>query len=595
MRNFKLLLLLLLSLSIITVLIFSVDNLYTSQQHTDESVTEIVTTEKFNSQKLISSSQQPYLVDGFDWSLPAKTSIEPYSGLIEEDQSDLKTIKHRFKILRWDEINPKQGDYDFSKFDSWLDKINPRKALIRLEVNSACETPQWALKKLRFSKDKSLIFWDIKYLELLNPLIQTFAKKYADNVQIAGVQLGIGDGEYNGSCEDYDNKNGWGEFWMSPDELSEAQNDFDLSPELFEQRTLEIIDIYRSSFKGNVGKLAFTNIGTLFTYGSNDAKAYNNSLLRISEYTLKNGLGNRDGQIEIWLRYLDKIYGQKLVPASDGSCKLEFDEAYADSITGRYWGTENEFYGNKEYVLNFHGPYKNQPYRFLISSLRALQMRRNFFTLNGEDFISMDDPVYQTQHFFEYLTKTLGKQKHNTADAFILLGERYITADRAKDHVDESCVKNKEKVAIRSFGRWLTESSKSQPSLKVSMPEEEKYWAQDFYLPEGIDYEYAARQATKFEFNLNDELSRQRCKNGCDVEIKVVFKDIRETTLLIRIAEGLSQSIQTLGDQKIKTASFRINSRFINGLKSSINRSHDFSIESKTEIPLILIRVNFLD
>jgi len=269
---------------------------------------------------------------------------------------------------------------------------------VRLEVNSACEAPKWALKQLRASKDRSLIFWDKNHLKLLKLFVDEFARRYAASPRIAGVQLGIADGEYKQNCDDYDNKDGWGEFWMSPEELAEAEQQFSLTPALFEQRSKEIIDIYANAFGKYRGKLAFTNFGPLYSWGK-IGKPYNKKLKRLAAYAVQKGLGNRDGEIEFWMNYIDPVYGTYLKTQPDGRCRLTFDEAFANKIRGRYWGTENEFYGAKDYVLAVHGPYENQSYRFLVSSLRALQMRRNYISIGGKDEAEMHHPVYKIQDF----------------------------------------------------------------------------------------------------------------------------------------------------------------------------------------------------
>lgn len=575
------------------VLIFGVDVLYDktmAQQEPQQSQplkVERIKASSANSTQL--ESPPPHVIAGFDWSLPASTTVESNSGLIAESNRNLATVNNRFIIVRWDKTNPKKGVYDFSSFDKQLKQLAHKKALVRLEVNSSCEAPAWALQQLRATKDKSLIFWDENYLSLLKPYVEEFAKRYAHSSQIVGVQLGIADGEYRGPCDNFDNKDGWGEFWMSPKVIAESQQSFGFTPEIFEARSKEIIEFYAKAFGINKHKLAYTNLGS-FSWDE-IAIPYNQKMKILAQYAFDIGLGNRDGGTEQWMEWLTRIFGNDFTSHSDGSCSLDFDEKYADTISGRYWGTENEFYGNKDYVLNKHGPYENQPYRFLISSLRALQMRRNFVSVSDDSMAVMKHPLYKTQDFLVYLSKVLGKDKVNTPDAFILLGERYITPEQVKDFKDESCVKNSNgKVAIRSFGRWLTEKSQSKPALKVSMPAEEKYWAQNFYLPDGVDYEYSAREGSQFSFNLNDELSIARCINGCPVEIKVTYKDTLKTTLTVQVAEGVTRALETKGDNQIKTASFKVNSKFENGVSGS-----DFILKSETgAIPLILLRVNFL-
>ena len=552
------------------------------------------------------NAKPAYAVDGFDWSLPKNTSIEKYSGLIDEYDRGIDYVQNFFSIVRWDEANPQKGRYDFSKFEENLANSAPKKALVRLEVNSACEAPKWALKKLRASKDKSLIFWDEAYIDLLRPFINAFAKRYANDPRIIGVQLGIADGEYNDNCE-FDNKDGWGEFWMSPQAIANAQKNFGFTPNKFEKQTKAIIDVYVSAFGKNKGKLAFTNIGPSFSWNT-IAEPYNQKLKSIAKHVWKSGIGNRDGHVEIWMRFIDQVYGVGLVSLEDGSCAMDFNEQYARAIRGRYWGTENEFYGDKDYVKSANGPYKNQPYRFMVSSLRALQMRRNYFSIAGDSMEKMNHPVYKTQDFLRYLSKVMGKQMENTPDAFILLGERYISQDHAKNFSDQACVKNSgKKVAVRSFGRWLMEGSSSTPALRVSMPKSENYWGQNFYMPEGVDYEYSARKARQFEFDLNDSLSKMRCKNSCKAEIKVTFKDTHKTTMNILYGDEVSQGFKTKGDNKIKTVTFNVNSRFqndLNGKDFIINSKtadltlmigNDFMINSKTaDLTLIMVRVNFL-
>ena len=528
-----------------------------------------------------------HLLNGFDWSLPANTSVDNTSGLLAENKANQPMINNQFLIVRWDKTNPQYGVYDFSDFEKQLDSLPHKKALVRLEVNSSCEAPAWALQKLRVTSTKSLIYWDNDYLKLTSPFIQMFAKRYAANPQIIGVQLGLADGEFSGPCEDYDNKDGWGEFWMSPSEREEAESKFSFNPEIFETSSKANIDVYVSAFGKHKNKLAFTNIGTLFTYGKG-SEPYNSRLKEIAKYALAQGVGNRDGAIEQWMSYTDKIYGNIFTTMPDGTCRLDFDENYANKIRGRYWGTENEFYGNDAYILDRHGPYENQPYRFLISSLRALQMRRNFMSLS--DMRDIDDPLYKTQEFLYYLTKVMGKQIENTPDAFVLLGERYIAAFRLEDHHEADCVKkNGDRIPIRSFGRWIEETSEGIPAIKISMSENENFWDQKYYLPDGIDYEYMARESKHFSFDINDQLAQKRCEKGCEVEIKATFKDTVKTSLNIVVAEGRSQFLETKGDNQIKTATFTIKSSLMNKIKSS-----DVVLKSEHAIPLILLRVNFL-
>ncbi len=532
-------------------------------------------------------NDRPTVVSGFDWQLPAKTPSTPYSGLVDEigEPSSYATVA--FVMLRWDQLNPAKNRFDFSSLDSALQASHNKKLLIRLEVNSACEAPRWALKQLRSSKKKSLIFWDSQYAELLKPLINAFAKKYAANQRISGVQLGIGDGEYNGSCSEFSHKDGWGEFWMSDKELAEAEDKFGLNPALFYRSTKQIIDIYANAFGKYKRKLAFTNLDPYFSWGDRSLK-YDKLMPGIARYVLDKGLGNRDGEVEVWMRYLYDTYGVYFKKHADNTCSLGMDESFANKIKGRYWGTENEFYGNEDYILDYGGPRKNQPYRFMVSSLRALQMRRNHIMIHSTGMVGLHHPVIKTQPFMRYLAKTLGKQMGDTPDAFILLGERYIKADRVEGYSDsgEACINNN-KIAVRSFGRWLTEKSNSRPALRINMPENEKRWGQGAYLPDGISYEYSARKGNKFSFDLNNQLVKARCSQGCKAIIKITFKDTHAASMSLNLAERKTSPYKTRGDGQIKTVSFKVQTTFNDG------KGNDFILRMEKEMPVIMARVVF--
>lgn len=540
----------------------------------------------------------PYLSNGFNWQLPDYAKANSNGGLISESTEtlDVPFAPNHLLLIRWDQANPQQNQYDFSTLETFLDKHPERKLLIRLEVNSACEAPTWAMKQLKTSKDHSLIYWDGNYRRLLKPFSHAFAHKFAASQQIIGLQLGIGDGEYKGSCDRFENKDGWGEFWMTDHQLAEAEDAFGLTPQKFKAETIAIIDDYIAAFGKHKNKLAFTNFEPFYSWGER-ADAYNQLLTEIAHYALQKGLGNRDGAIEEWMRYTHPSYGIKFTSSSQLTCSMEMDESFATQIAARYWGTENEFYGELDYVTAENGPRYNQAYRFMVSSLRALQMRRNYFSINAEQMQHIgdtkQDKPFNTQAFLSYLSKTLGSTIEDTADAFILLGERFIGERRLHDYANlDSCLRKNDKnkyIAIRSFSRWLSEKSNSKPAMKVNMPESEAQWGQSFYLPYGIDYEYAARTGTQFTIKLNQQLTTKRCGASCDIDVKVTFRDDSTTKLHIQHGEQTTATIETLGDKKIKTANFAFT---LNPKENSDQTS--FLIHSQIPVSIMLVRLNFL-
>jgi hypothetical protein len=533
-------------------------------------------------------NSQTEVVDGMDWRLPSYAKRSKNGGLISETAGASDYVRGDFHIVRWDKTNPTPGQYNFTELQQALDRSPRQQILLRPEIYSRCEAPTWALKHLKHSKNGSLIFWDDGYTDVVAPYIKALAQFVRKNPQIIGVQLGIGDGEYRGDCKNFALKDGWGEFNMNPQELKEAETNFGLTPAKLESSTKKIVNVFADAFGSNVSKLVFNNLEQ-FSWNA-IAEPYNQKMPAIANYVLDKGIGARDGQVEHWMRYMHRILGMQVKPASNGTCSLDMDEQVAERFSTRYWGTENEFYGDLDYVRAEHGSYQNQAYRFLISSLRGLQMRRNYSLIFARGMEKLDDPVYKTQEFLRYLDKTMGKLKKDTPDAFILLGERYVADYRlAAEYPERKACQVKDRVAFRSFGRWITETSNSKPAMRIDMPASDKLWGQGYYLPQGIDYEYAARSSQAFSFNLNNQLTKLRCNNGCPVEIKLTYQDNQKSQLSIQSSTQKTTPLLTKGDGKLRTATFKIN------LKPSHNKQADFQLLADINpVDLMLLRVNFL-
>ena len=529
------------------------------------------------------------VVSGFDWRLPRYVQPSNVSGLISETRGDDQYIRADFHMVRWDKTNPQPNVYDFSELERTLQNRPQQHALLRLETYGRCETPNWALEQLEVTPRGTILFWRDDYVRVLRPYIREVAKLVDNYPQIKGVQIGISDGQYRENCQKFSNKDGWGEFNLKPDELRAAQNQYGLTPDLLESATKRIIDLYADEFGGNTSKLVFNNFDQ-FSWET-IAEPYNAKMIPIANYAMNRGIGNRDGQIEHWMRYTKKVYGMSLKAENNNTCSLHMDEGLAKRVADRYWGTENEEFGDFYWVRNVYGGIQNQPHRFFASSLRALQMRRNFMTIHGGAMQKLTDPVYKTQDFLRYLNLTLGKQMIDTPDAFILLGERYVANFRLTEYPErQNCQANRGS-AIRSYGRWMTESSDSKPSLRIDLPSNDQRWGQGFYLPGKLDYEYAARSSDQFNFNLNDELMRLRCPSACNIEVKVGYLDSNVNKIWVETSGAKSGALQTSGDNRIKTATFNLQTTLNNGLGGN-----DLIVKADSgAVDLILLRVNLLN
>ena len=600
----------------------------------------------------VNAHSAPELKEGFDWGLPAYAEASKNGGMLGEVYPTDPEVPGAVLFVLWKQSEPTQGEFDFSRLDASLNALEVKgrpSALIRLEVNSKCHAPDWVTAE--HSSTQSFKFWQDEYREQLRGFVAEFAKRYKDHTQIVGVHLGIADGEYKGACpvvpegstadDEYGQlvygggRDGWGEFNWSATVAKNEQAIYEgdgLTPYNFKRSVKKIIDMYLKAFgKKNAGKLVWMGFAP---FGSPE---YRDSIDSIYRYVKRKKLGNREGQIEAWMRYTGNIHGVDLVSElapdvsnDDGSCSMTFNERFADQIQGRYWGDENEFYGDVDFITKEVGPAHNQPYRFYMSSMRALQLRKNYLSIYqpGHEYLrsledkyeheytpsllGADDPALQTKFnsasFITYLSKTLGKTRADTPDAFVVLGEKTIRTNTpllypteyANNIKAEPCLDQANSlghVLVSDFGRWLSVVSKTEadPTMRKDMPDSEKKWGQIMSKNRsGVSYELYARKAKEMHIDINNKLMWERCRGTCNLQVKVVFKDDHAVDLQVFPRNGAdSEVVTTEGDGKTRTATFDLVD-FAGGGRNSPD-FHIASSDPDYELSVLMVRVNFVD
>ncbi len=528
---------------------------------------------------------------GFDWTLPAAAEVGGgrLTGTDIDDDPEFVTGYFLSFGLRWKDLNPAPGDFDFSIVQDTLDQIGDRDLTVRLEVVGWCDVPNWAKPSLNHLSAGTVVFWDDAYLEALSPLINAFAQQFAANDRVVGVYLPIADGEFDPDGDCGGSRDGWGEMWMESDVLAEAQSDFGFTPAGFEDSVKDIVDSWVGAFSPHQSKLAYMNLDQLFVGEGDDHELYNAKMKLLGEYALAAGTGARDGQVESWLRYIDEPYGVGLQDTGDGSCRLTFDEQYAALMDGRYSSSENEFYGDHPWVLEAVGPIENQPYRFLVSSLRALQMRRNDLQI-AEGEIASDS--YRTQSMYPWLARVLGRNQGDTPDAFALLGERFARTSQVGPSYSNLCSVGGV-TTVRNIERWLTEIGESEPTRRVDFPADEQWWGQDFYLDiDDHPFEYSARTSAEFAFDLDDVVALRRCGQNCDATLKVSYDATNAGASKLRVVSSLGRSarVKVRAGSGVKTASFELKGvAFENSLKGAA----DLLVRADEDLPILMVRLVF--
>lgn len=284
----------------------------------------------------------------------------------------------------------------------------------------------------------------------------------------------------------------------------------------------------------------------------------------MSDYGFAKGFGVRRGFVEHYMYHIpDATIGQEV----DSKGYLYVNEENPIVKNNLFHGEENEEYdevwatASRDYRFGkFLSAY---PYRYFSSNLRLLQMRCNYVLYNGFSLLP---------EMLAWVSLEMGKTIEDAPDGWCFLRESYLK----EFYLPVSTVKN--------FERWVYQRDapgyETTPYLKVQHPIEA--W---MVKPE-MFYDFIARRGKKMGFAVDDNLFPPGEQT---MAIKISYYDSIAGTLKLvyRNNAGMQEKvITTLGEDKVKTATFYIDARL-----DATGMDFDFELHSAEEVPVIFVRV----
>jgi len=269
---------------------------------------------------------------------------------------------------------------------------------------------------------------------------------------------------------------------------------------------------------------------------------------QVLEECYRLGMGQRNGFVEMYMGHVDNtMLGQSV----DEEGYLRTDDQCPPIAQGFAWGDENEEY-SRGWTARF-GPYETFGHRYRESMLRALQMRRNYLRTDRSDL----DPA-----LLHYVCLELGRTLDDTPDAWCYLRETP-THEYPK--------------GVRNFERWLHQRDRDG-ARTVAV---DRY---DIEKQNSHSHDFTARRTdaangqTQIGFALDD---RFLSGGPHRVAFKVTYRD--EGRAVWQLAYNATQAgsspcrIQCTGTGEIRTATFfRDDARF--GAKGL---DFDFTIQAE--------------
>lgn len=514
-----------------------------------------------------------HVTEGWDWSLPASIEPSPASMLGLQRTFSLEDVYQplnlRFKAnatavlwVKWRDLEPGMGTYHFQPL---IDRIRQAQSLgmdvlLRLLCHSktrgsghaikAGDAPLWLedlgvnlLPQERYrgnlNFDPSHPAFHKRYLMLLEQLRKSDIPDMVKAAYVGYASPTYGDE----GIGPYGERNG-------------ADNDS-------VQYVRERLDAWAQAFEGMEHKV--------FMGG-------------FSEYGISKGFGVRRGFVEM---YLYNIPNGELGQYVDDRGYLTVDEEAPVMKHQCFNGEENEEYGavwaTKERENRFGTSTVSFPYRYFMSTLRAIQMRCNYVLTRGHVIPEM----------LPFMSLELGRTVADTPDVWTFLNTSYLKANTYQQHDyrgrSQREQESAEGIEVRNFERWLYQRDEkgyeTSPAIKIAQPVE--MWM----VQPGRYYDYIARAGKKIGFDIDDRWAKPVQKKM----IKVSYFDHYKGELRLVFDQGKKvKQLALKGDQQLKTASFLVS----NMQPNSMEYGFDFHLEAGAhtdEIIVSMVRVVDVD
>ena len=477
------------------------------------------------------------IIEGWDWSLP--NSVQPSSrSLICLSRTIEKFPKPDFNSnpvisiwFNWSDIEPREGIYDFGRLYKMIERADSQGYGVifrpitavwkRVYIKNPESSPDWMLKNSAPKylvekyglkpKAEKIRKSDRANLQNLDPANPIFHKFYCKMVKKFGESGLLHHPAVKGVIVGY-KSHSWGDEGIGPHGEMKGTNE----PE----HVIERLDAWAEATKGVEYKVCMGGA---------------------SEYGFSKGFGMRGGFVEMYLYRLPAKYeGQYL--DHEGYIINDPDSPLIN--TKRFSGDENEEY--EEWWKYRFGPIESFPFRYFTSTLRYLQMERNYI---------LNNPFIIYPEMLAWASLQLGKNIEESPEVWCHLRESYMKKENYenKDYRNRQYSQQEKRsgiLAVKNFERGLIQ--RDRPGFETQPVEKINHSYTQWMVHTDKAYDYIARKGKNIGFEIHpDFISKDR-----NYALKISYLDKSEG--LLKISGGVDKkeigSFALTGDQKLKTA-----------------------------------------
>jgi hypothetical protein len=384
------------------------------------------------------------VTEGLDYSLPEWVEPEEFAGYVghPDDASAQVGSVYRNWWTSWAELEPEQGQIDWELIDSRLDEAEADGYRLVLHVlNLVCSggdpdrgvtipnaVPAWVFEEFELTDTECVGLggeWNIEVIPAWRPDIRD---AFNDFILALG-EHGITQRDALGAAYIHGISPSLGEeFWLEPWQTAILESRAGFSASVMQEWIQSRMDAYATAFGAQTRKLAWVGKLTIWEYSGDD---YRDAAWNLVQYAWDIGAGNRSSIVEKYHISLDEpALGQWI----DDDGYLHTDETIPPIAEGRYFGDENEEYG-EGWVWRY-GDTAGDLLRYRFAILRALQMQVRFLWTHAP--AELLDPTLST-----YARYSFGKTVASSPDAWSYLKQSAVSQSVTPAR------------AVKNFERWL--------------------------------------------------------------------------------------------------------------------------------------------
>lgn len=510
-----------------------------------------------------------HTVEGRDWSLPDWVKPAPCSNIV----TAIKTTDAKFPgnktirfNIRWNEVEPVEGEYHFQRFLDTLDAMQRRGIeFAELHVRGCVwgtnyykkdaqgnykvfrrtkgTTPAWLHNVYKIPLKEGFIMKNVNppfSVVNIDMYDDVFIDKYCKFIRALGASGIFSHPIIKKAYIQYDSHYSRGEEGNGPERNSPNKPKFD-----------RVYRTYAEALGENVSKC----MSVVGWYGDNLPDV------------IAMGFGQRNGFGEMYLAQLDNPqFGMSI----DERGYIITDEEYAPIKEKRAWGEENEEYDPE--FLPRYGPFESFPHRYREASLSLLVMRRNsIWDQNGG--VTLDP------HLTAFVGLELGRDVYDAPDIWCELRESYI---KRRSNKTETPVKNFERWLLQrdDFGTHTTPTRKVEHGTKGIIP---TGLYRRVYI-KGKEYDYTARKGKKIGFYID-----KRFLDGYNgnFAIKLTYYDNTDFNVCYWNSKGMKTChVRGTGSDREMTVTL-----IVRDLAKARSKEFDLWVESPDSVELSMARV----